>query len=77
VKKAEFASHTPSPLRETRLRQKLDYIHNNPCTGKWNLADCPENYIHSSAGFYYGGVQGIYPVDNIMNLMDIDLSESI
>src|SRR5258708_18041870 len=32
------------------IMQKLDYIHNNPCTGKWNLADCPENYVHSSAG---------------------------
>jgi len=25
--------------------QKLNYIHNNPCCGKWNLADCPENYL--------------------------------
>jgi hypothetical protein len=33
-----------------------------------------ENYIHSSAGFYYKGVQGIYPVNNIMHLMEIDLS---
>jgi REP element-mobilizing transposase RayT len=57
--------------------QKLNYIHNNPCTGKWNLADCPANYIHSSAGFYYNGVQGIFPVDNIMQLMDIDLSLKI
>ncbi len=23
--------------------QKLNYIHFNPCTGKWMLADCPEN----------------------------------
>ena len=57
--------------------QKLNYIHNNPCSGKWNLSDCPENYIYSSAGFYYTGVQGIFPVENIMELMDIDLSEQI
>ncbi|MEP6595698.1 MAG: hypothetical protein ABJA71_07110 [Ginsengibacter sp.] len=57
--------------------QKLNYIHNNPCSGKWNLADCPENYVHSSAGFYYKDVQGIFAVDNIMDLMDIDLSEKI
>ncbi|MEP6949166.1 MAG: hypothetical protein ABI863_07835 [Ginsengibacter sp.] len=57
--------------------QKLNYIHNNPCSGKWNLAGCPENYLHSSAGFYYKGVQGMFPVDNIMELMDIDLSEKI
>ena len=54
--------------------QKLNYIHNNPCTGKWSLADCPADYIHSSAGFYYTGMQGIFPVDNIMQLMDIDLT---
>ena len=57
--------------------QKLNYIHNNPCSGKWNLSDSPENYIYSSAGFYYTGVQGIFPVENIMELMDIDLSEQI
>jgi hypothetical protein len=56
------------------ITQKLDYIHNNPCTGKWNLADCPENYVHSSAGFYYKDLQGIYPVDNIMDVMQIDLA---
>jgi len=68
---------TPSPLRETRLRnkvfeasfdikecysleiikQKLNYIHFNPCTGKWDLADMPENYLHSSAAFYGNGVR--------------------
>ncbi len=57
--------------------QKLNYIHNNPCTGKWNLADCPANYIHSSAGFYGNDVQGIFPVDHIMQLMDIDLSSQV
>ncbi len=57
------------------IEQKLDYIHWNACTGKWNLASCPENYVHSSAGFYYKGVQGIFKVDNIMEMMDIDLSK--
>ncbi len=58
------------------IEQKLDYIHWNPCTGKWNLAICPEDYQHSSAGFYCKGVQGIFEVDNIMQMMDIDLSKS-
>ncbi len=40
--------------------QKLNYIHNNPCSGKWNLADSEENYIHSSAGFYSSGIQGFF-----------------
>ena len=25
------------------IKQKLNYIHFNPCTGKWNLADMPES----------------------------------
>jgi DNA phosphorothioation-dependent restriction protein DptG len=44
------------------IKQKLDYMHNNPCKGKWNLADSPEEYLHSSACFYATGVQGHYPV---------------
>ncbi|MEO6869034.1 MAG: hypothetical protein ABI168_05275, partial [Ginsengibacter sp.] len=39
------------------IRQKLNYIHYNPCTGKWQLANCPEDYIHSSALFYSTGIQ--------------------
>jgi len=34
------------------FEQKFDYIHNNPCSGKWNLADEPLNYKYSSAKFY-------------------------
>ena len=54
--------------------QKLDYIHNNPCAGKWNLVDEPSKYIHSSAKFYLTGEQGVYPVTSYMELDDIDLS---
>jgi putative transposase len=35
--------------------QKLDYIHNNPIQGKWHLAEFPEDYRYSSAGFYLTG----------------------
>jgi hypothetical protein len=42
------------------IRQRLNYIHSNPCTGKWNLADMPESYVHSSAGYYGNGLQGIF-----------------
>ena len=59
------------------ILQKLDYIHWNPCSGKWNLAPCPDEYLHSSAGFYFKGVQGIFPIDDIMQMMDIDLSKRI
>ena len=39
---------------EKNLLQKLDYIHHNPIKEKWHLADLPENYRWSSAGFYMG-----------------------
>jgi len=56
------------------ILQKLDYIHYNPCMGKWNLAPSPEDYVHSSAKFYFTGNQGIYPVTHIMELEEIDLT---
>jgi REP element-mobilizing transposase RayT len=34
------------------LYQKLDYIHHNPVSGKWNLCNEFTDYIHSSAAFY-------------------------
>jgi hypothetical protein len=39
-------------LTQKFLKQKLDSIHNNPCSGKWMLANCPEKYLHSSAKYY-------------------------
>ncbi len=38
---------------ESVLKQKLDYIHNNPV--KAGICDCPENYKYSSASVYAGG----------------------
>lgn len=34
------------------LFQKLDYIHHNPVSGKWNLAETFIDYQHSSVCFY-------------------------
>ena len=34
--------------------QKLNYIHNNPCSGVWNLVKNPVDYEHSSARHYIG-----------------------
>ena len=31
---------------------EINYIHNNPVSGKWNLADDYTAYAHSSAAFY-------------------------
>lgn len=36
--------------------QKLDYIHHNPVSGKWNLVNDFTDYEHSSASFYETGV---------------------
>jgi REP element-mobilizing transposase RayT len=61
--------------RSTRfINQKMDYIHDNPCRGKWNLAENPVDYEHSSAKFYYTGKQGVYEVLHCGLLEDIDLT---
>ncbi len=53
---------------------KLNYIHGNPCSTRWKLAENPSDYIHSSAKYYLTGEQGIYAVTNYMELEDIDLT---
>lgn len=58
------------------IEQKLQYIHKNPCSGKWKLVESPVDYAHSSAKYYITGEQGIYPVTNYMELEDIDLTKS-
>jgi len=57
------------------ITQKLDYIHNNPCQGKWDLAKHPTEYVHSSALYYATGLQGMYPVTSFAELDDIDLTK--
>ncbi len=38
-----------------KMRQKIEYIHNNPLQERWNLASRPEDYPYSSARFYETG----------------------
>ncbi|MFN7260405.1 MAG: hypothetical protein ACK5TU_10935, partial [Cyclobacteriaceae bacterium] len=57
--------------------QKLNYIHDNPCRGEWNLAKNPECYVHSSAKYYATGEQGIYEVISYALLADIDLAKAL
>lgn len=59
------------------MLQKLDYMHENPCKGKWNLAAAPVDYEHSSARYYITGDQGVYEVFNYCGLADIDLTLSL
>ncbi len=37
---------------EKFIEQKLNYIHHNPCSKKWNLAENPIDYKHSCMKFY-------------------------
>ena len=55
-------------------KQKLDYIHMNPCRYETIKARLPEEYLHSSAKYYYTNEQGIYAVTSYMEMQDIDLS---
>jgi hypothetical protein len=43
------------------LKQKLDYIHKNPVSINWNLADNEFEYIWSSARSYETGDVKEYP----------------
>jgi REP element-mobilizing transposase RayT len=58
------------------IEQKLIYIHNNPCSKKWNLSAHPSQYIHSSAFYYIENKEGFYPVTNFMLMEDINLTNT-
>ncbi|WP_153798094.1 hypothetical protein [Foetidibacter luteolus] len=47
----------------------------NACKGENLLTRLPENYLHSSAKYYFTGQQGIYAITNYMELMDIELTK--
>jgi len=53
---------------EKFILQKLNYIHNNPCSGKWNLCGKPYEYLHSSARFYDGDKAG-YKVKDYLDVL--------
>ncbi len=47
---------------EKMVEQKLDYIHHNPVSGKWNLVEDFSEFAHSTASFYERGVLGKFEV---------------
>jgi REP element-mobilizing transposase RayT len=51
------------------LRQKLEYIHNNPCQPHWGLVTSPEDYVWSSARFYLTDHPAIIPIKDARQLM--------
>lgn len=42
------------------MKQKMDYIHHNPVSGKWQLVNDFTEYIHSSAAFYELGISNLF-----------------
>jgi REP element-mobilizing transposase RayT len=51
------------------LRQKMEYIHSNPCQPQWGLVTDPAEYIWSSARFYLTDQPSIIPVKDARGLM--------
>ena len=49
--------------------QKLIYMHNNPCAGKWNLAEDITKYEYSSARFYISGKHAAYKVTDVEEII--------
>jgi len=51
------------------LRQKLEYIDSNPLQPDWNLAECPEEYLWSSARFYPTEGRALIPLSDSNELL--------
>jgi REP element-mobilizing transposase RayT len=60
---------------EKFILQKLNYIHNNPCSGKWSLCEKPYQYPHSSAKFYDGDKGGYRVRDYLDVLAELKYAE--
>lgn len=60
---------------ESFTEQKLNYMHQNPCRGTWNLAVTPIDYKHSSAKYYLTGETGNYEITNYIELRDVNLTK--
>lgn len=50
------------------IQQKLDYLHGNPCQGKWMLADSPFQYKYSSLKYYETGIDDFGFLSHISDL---------
>jgi putative transposase len=53
-------------------KQKLDYIHFNPVSGKWMLAKDDLSYHFSSSRFYENGIDEFGFLNNIFTMFDGD-----
>lgn len=48
------------------FKQKLEYIHNNPCSEQWQLCNSPKDYPYSSAGDYIMNQPGILKIERVL-----------
>lgn len=48
-------------------------MHNNPCAGKWELAEDISRYDHSSARFYISGNHAAYEVTEVEEIISEQL----
>ncbi len=51
------------------LKEKMNYIHNNPLQPHWNLVEQPQDYEWSSARFYLLDEPAVIPVDDARLLL--------
>lgn len=51
------------------LDQKQTYIHGNPTQPHWQLADTPEEYMWSSAGYYLQDKPCMIPIRDVRELL--------
>lgn len=54
------------------MEQKLNYMHINPITGKWNLVNDFTSYENSSASFYELGLTNIF-LQGILEIYRMDV----
>ena len=72
-RKYQFWERNPlsMPLYSQKVvEQKINYIHANPIIPKWNLANEPQDYKYSSAGFYYTGKDEFGFLENYMDVLN-------
>ena len=53
-------------------KQKLDYVHFNPVSGKWQLSKDDLSYYYSSARFYETGIDDLGFLNNLYKVFDGD-----
>jgi len=51
------------------LLQKMEYIHHNPLQPHWQLAECAEDYVWSSARFYLLDEPALIPLSDARELL--------